>query len=75
MYFFISYSSQDSNIAEDIKISLDKANIANFMSEEHIEPGDQINNTVLKAIEKTTHMLVIISSVIKTLCGCGIIQI
>lgn len=65
MFIFISHSSKDERRVEDIINLLKRLEVDYFAYETHIQAGKPIREEVLNAIKKTTHMLVIVSSVTK----------
>jgi hypothetical protein len=60
-YVFISYSHADATSAEQFSLRLQQARIPHFRDTEAIEWGESIPERVHSALEKATHLVVLIS--------------
>jgi hypothetical protein len=61
LYVFISYSHQDSLIADDISRDLAELGIEYFLDRKDIGWGESIRATVRKALRRCTHQVIILS--------------
>lgn len=61
MYIFISYSHVDKEIIENITSIFDKLGIGYFQDVKDIQWGEKITDKVKQALDKVTHIILIIS--------------
>lgn len=58
---FISYSSEDENIAQELAAALTELGVKNFLDKKDIAPGEDINKKIKKELSECSAVIVIVS--------------
>src|SRR6266851_8209148 len=61
MNVFISHNEADKACAECVKTILDELEIQNFLSPFDMDWGERIIETILEAVRKSTHLVLVLS--------------